>query len=33
MPLRRGDLRRAIVVMTLLGPPRAFDDEGHDVKR
>jgi hypothetical protein len=31
--LRRGDLRRAIVLMTLLGPPRAFDDEVHDVKR
>jgi hypothetical protein len=33
MTLRRGDLRRAIVLMTLLGPPRAFDDEAHDVKR
>jgi hypothetical protein len=24
---RRGDLRRAIVLMTLLGPPRALDDD------
>ena len=33
MRLQRGDLRRAIVLMTLLGPPRAFDNERHDETR
>lgn len=31
--LGRGELRRAIVVMTLLGPPRALVDEGRDLPR
>lgn len=30
LDLRRGDLRRAIVLMTVLGPPRALEHEAHD---
>ena len=30
LDLRRGDLRRSIVLMTVLGPPRALEHEAHD---
>ena len=30
LELRRGDLRRAIVLMTVLGPPRALEHEARD---
>ncbi len=31
LDLRRGDLRRAVVLMTVLGPPRALEHESREV--
>lgn len=31
LQLRHGDLRRAVVLMTVLGPPRALEHEARDV--